>query len=275
MCPFIRWIFLSMDGFPVRLSSGQLVAVSATERSSAARWTIRGILVAAGAIYCGWGPLTVLLFPASIDPFGERLAVLGLSLAFFGVSFIRKLAPHLIALLYVLAFAGVGHYMTLVARNEVSPAYLAGAFILVGTASPVFTTPLGVMTFDAFVLGAAIWVTGTAEQASEGMHLMLILGLVTMLFAIALSVLRNFIFEKSARRFLETKIEQLRAAQTEVNQLKGLLPICMHCSQIRDSAGDWQRVDAYVAARTDATFTHSVCPRCLDINYPETRKSAG
>jgi hypothetical protein len=31
---------------------------------------------------------------------------------------------------------------------------------------------------------------------------------------------------------------------------------------VRDDAGDWQRLEAYVSQHSHATFTHALCPAC-------------
>ncbi len=60
---------------------------------------------------------------------------------------------------------------------------------------------------------------------------------------------------------------QLTEAMAEVNSLRGLLPICACCKRIRDDVGGWQRVEQYIQARTDARFTHGVCPACMESEY--------
>lgn len=51
--------------------------------------------------------------------------------------------------------------------------------------------------------------------------------------------------------------------QREVSMLRGLLPICMYCKRIQDADDQWQPVEQYIGARTDAAFTHRVCPACI------------
>jgi DNA-binding response OmpR family regulator len=68
---------------------------------------------------------------------------------------------------------------------------------------------------------------------------------------------------------LKQTIEKLRKALSEVKTLKGLLPICAKCKKVRDDDGYWQSVEKYIATRTEASFTHSICPDCLQDLYPE------
>jgi GAF domain-containing protein len=61
----------------------------------------------------------------------------------------------------------------------------------------------------------------------------------------------------------------LAHALETVKTLHGLLPICAWCKRIRDDKGYWGQVEAYVRARTDAEFTHGICPECLEKVRPK------
>ena len=61
----------------------------------------------------------------------------------------------------------------------------------------------------------------------------------------------------------------LQKAVAQIKRLHGLLPICMHCKKIRDDRGNWSPVEVYVRERTDAEFSHGLCPHCLATKYPE------
>jgi len=61
----------------------------------------------------------------------------------------------------------------------------------------------------------------------------------------------------------------LKEAVAQVKTLHGLLPICMHCKKIRDDRGHWSPVEVYVRERTDAEFSHGLCPQCLATKYPD------
>jgi DNA-binding response OmpR family regulator len=58
--------------------------------------------------------------------------------------------------------------------------------------------------------------------------------------------------------------ERLLGLQREVKQLEGLLPICTYCKRIRDEADSWSQVEEYVGRRTEAQFSHGICPDCYD-----------
>ena len=71
---------------------------------------------------------------------------------------------------------------------------------------------------------------------------------------------------RAEQRQLEL-IEELQLRLREVKALSGLLPICSHCKRIRSSEGDWHAVEEFVGDRSEAEFTHSVCPTCIGEHY--------
>jgi hypothetical protein len=54
---------------------------------------------------------------------------------------------------------------------------------------------------------------------------------------------------------------QAEAALAQVKQLEGMLPICAWCRRVRDDT-DWQDIESYLSRRTDAVFSHGICPDC-------------
>lgn len=67
---------------------------------------------------------------------------------------------------------------------------------------------------------------------------------------------------------LRKTINALEAASAEARSLRGLLPICASCKRIRDTQGQWDRLEHYIEAHSDASFTHSICPECTRVLYP-------
>ncbi|WP_321494599.1 response regulator [uncultured Desulfobacter sp.] len=53
----------------------------------------------------------------------------------------------------------------------------------------------------------------------------------------------------------------------ELKTLRDLLPMCSHCKKIRDDKGFWNDVDRYLEAHSHLTFTHGICPACMDKLY--------
>jgi len=51
--------------------------------------------------------------------------------------------------------------------------------------------------------------------------------------------------------------------------LEGILPVCASCKKIRDKENNWHSIEVYIRDRTDADFSHSICPECAARLYPE------
>lgn len=62
---------------------------------------------------------------------------------------------------------------------------------------------------------------------------------------------------------------ELREATAAIKTLQGIVPICMHCKQIRDDKGYWNQLEAYISTHTEAQFSHAICEGCLAELYPE------
>ena len=54
-----------------------------------------------------------------------------------------------------------------------------------------------------------------------------------------------------------------------MRHLEGILPVCASCKKIRDRDNNWQPIEAYISDRTDAAFSHSICPECAARLYPD------
>jgi hypothetical protein len=52
-------------------------------------------------------------------------------------------------------------------------------------------------------------------------------------------------------------------ARANVKVLSGLLPVCASCRKVRDDKGYWSQLESYIAARSEAQFSHGLCPECL------------
>lgn len=70
----------------------------------------------------------------------------------------------------------------------------------------------------------------------------------------------------------EDLVLQLQDALDNVKTLKGIVPICAKCKKVRDEHGNWVRVEEYISERTDADFSHSLCPECLEEYYEDLKK---
>lgn len=61
---------------------------------------------------------------------------------------------------------------------------------------------------------------------------------------------------------MEGLVLELRAAMSEIKQLKGLLPVCAWCKRMRTQEGAWLRLEDYLQETTNASVTHGMCPDC-------------
>jgi K+-sensing histidine kinase KdpD len=91
--------------------------------------------------------------------------------------------------------------------------------------------------------------------------------------SVAILVASLEVQRRRAMEALASKNQELMAALEEIRTLRGILPICMHCKQIRDERGAWVRLEKYVQEHSHAEFTHGVCPTCLKKHYPEYLES--
>ncbi len=63
---------------------------------------------------------------------------------------------------------------------------------------------------------------------------------------------------------LTERVRELEEALAQVKKLEGLLPICSYCKRVRDDQDYWQQVESYITARSEARFSHSICPDCYE-----------
>lgn len=68
---------------------------------------------------------------------------------------------------------------------------------------------------------------------------------------------------------LQDSVGKLEKALAEVKTLRGIIPICSFCKKIRDDEGYWKQVEVYFAERSEANFSHGICPVCMQQHYPE------
>jgi len=73
---------------------------------------------------------------------------------------------------------------------------------------------------------------------------------------------------KQAEAERDKVIEELKKAISEVKTLRGFLPICCICKNIRDDQGYWNQIESYIRDHSEAEFTHGLCPECAQKHYP-------
>ena len=74
---------------------------------------------------------------------------------------------------------------------------------------------------------------------------------------------------KNAEQERERILSELQEALAAVKTLKGLIPICASCKNIRDDEGYWKQIEFYLCEHSELEFTHGICPACLERLYPD------
>jgi DNA-binding response OmpR family regulator len=72
---------------------------------------------------------------------------------------------------------------------------------------------------------------------------------------------------------LKKRNQDLEEALASVKTLSGLLPICSYCKKIRNAIGEWERLEPFVQKRTQAHFSHSICPDCTTEHFPDCEEA--
>jgi response regulator RpfG family c-di-GMP phosphodiesterase len=70
-------------------------------------------------------------------------------------------------------------------------------------------------------------------------------------------------------REIEEKNVLLEKRLTEIQQLRGILPICSYCKKIRNDRGYWEMLEDYIEKHSVAEFSHGLCPDCAVKKYPQ------
>ena len=74
---------------------------------------------------------------------------------------------------------------------------------------------------------------------------------------------------------LHHTVRELQLALKDIRTLSGFIPICAKCKKIRDDKGFWNQVEKYIQERSDAQFSHGICPECVESLYPMISQQTG
>ncbi|MCP4746251.1 MAG: response regulator [Desulfobacteraceae bacterium] len=80
---------------------------------------------------------------------------------------------------------------------------------------------------------------------------------------------RSFLKLKSEMDSRKQREKQLEEALSEIQTLRGLIPICASCKKIRNDDGYWQQIETFISEHSEADFSHSICPQCVKKLYPQ------
>jgi PAS domain S-box-containing protein len=92
--------------------------------------------------------------------------------------------------------------------------------------------------------------------------------------AATISVCKDISDRNQASIERDRLVEQLEESLSKVKLLSGMLPICSSCKRIRDNEGGWFQMESYIKERSEAEFTHGLCPDCADKLYPQFYKKS-
>jgi hypothetical protein len=67
----------------------------------------------------------------------------------------------------------------------------------------------------------------------------------------------------------ESLIGSLKTALQEVKTLRGILPTCSYCKDIRDEQGEWHQLESYIQRHSEAKFSHGICEACAKKHFPQ------
>ncbi len=76
-------------------------------------------------------------------------------------------------------------------------------------------------------------------------------------------------------KMLKESLKEQKRLRSEVELYQKLLPICSGCRRIRDENDTWWPLEEYVKRKTGARITHTICPDCTKIYYPDIGEEPG
>lgn len=210
----------------------------------------------------------LLAYGASDLVQGRRLdgfCALGLAALFGGaIPWCRSLPSTIPVLRVIFACVGLLLLWEIGARGGEGFAFL-WAYLLPVSIFVVFGVVEGRRWVLTFIVAAAVVILAMPVPYERPLVTRFLVTLVIVaLFAHAIESSRSV-----AARELGREKSALVEALAQIRTLSGLLPICAECKKIRDDQGYWRQVEYYIAERTDAHFTHGICPGCMDKLYPE------
>lgn len=161
-------------------------------------------------------------------------------------------------------------------RRKYLPAYwLALVFIFLGLdfiSGPMIRFPI----LYIIPVGLASWYSGRGWGLALAVAMPLFRFYFKVMWDMPMTIYEsavNFTVRVSVLVFFAFLVDRVavykRELEKEVQMLKGILPICSFCKKIRDQEGKWEPLEHYISDRSEAKFSHGMCPECAKKNYPD------
>lgn len=104
-------------------------------------------------------------------------------------------------------------------------------------------------------------------------HQTLTFKLLVILAVVALAVSVPLLRVRHLKRREADLSREVERTVGELKTLRGMLPICASCKKIRDDKGYWRQIEGYIRDRSEAEFSHGICPDCCTRLYPDFDQS--
>lgn len=121
-------------------------------------------------------------------------------------------------------------------------------------------------------------IAGLNSDATHFRTVVLIAGIIVaaavvgFLFVVNRRIARDNTVIASKNQELQNLNEALQQKIGEVNLLTGFLPVCSNCKKIKNDDGQWEQMELYISKRSEATFSHGICPDCMHDLYGDVLK---
>lgn len=85
-------------------------------------------------------------------------------------------------------------------------------------------------------------------------------GLAGMIGNMGLLHLRQLNIEKELENKVAERTIELQNSLDEIKNLRGILPICSFCKNIRNDEGYYEQIEGYFHKHSGVDFSHTICP---------------
>ncbi|PIE90067.1 MAG: hypothetical protein CR997_08045 [Acidobacteria bacterium] len=213
--------------------------------------------------------------------FYSHIAITFISASYFCISKYKKLNSENEVAIFNETLILLGSYLLFIAIIFLSYAdflmvnsiivYIASLFVFSVFVVLTHFSSLFFFIFNTFLLFYLLQTNGqTALMMNQKINLV-----VFSLFAWFISRVIYYQQLKDYKQLTDNKnlVESLQKAKEDVKVLSGFLPICSYCKKVRDDEGYWSQLEAYIGKHSEATFSHGVCPACIEKHYKHKSSS--